>query len=158
MHAPRRVTTSILFGLSSLCVMLTGCGEHNEIEPGIYEAQEVRGHESTDEAVLLATTLDIDRTAATATFTLQDGSVITAGLRERPRSEWPTGCPSLNTEMEVLALDLPTLTIASFELVDPVLIASCPADSTEVLLTEDGVSSYGGVPCEDRCIFFEPVN
>jgi hypothetical protein len=140
-----------------LLVALAGCGDHNEIEPGSYEARSVRGHDSAEEAEILATTLDIDRDAATATFTLQDGTELSIGFTERPRSEWPTGCPSLNTEMEVLVLDEPTLTIASFELVDPVLIASCPGDTTDVVLSEDGISSYGGVPCEERCVFFVPA-
>ena len=38
----------------------------NEIEPGIYEAQTVRGHDPADEAAILATSLDIDRSTQTS--------------------------------------------------------------------------------------------
>lgn len=146
--------------LALLTAPLAACADRSEIDARNYDAYEAHGHDPADEMAVLATALSIDRETATATFTLYDGSMISSSLTARPHSDWPTGCPGLDTEMEILALEGP-LVIASLEFTDPVLIASCPSSSTEIVLTEDGTSSYGGIPCdrgEDACLFFSPVN
>jgi hypothetical protein len=158
-----RSTVSLALTLALPC--LAACSDRSEIETGYYEAYDLQGH-SEDRSQILATTLNIDRDADTATFTLDDGTEITTSWTTAKRDDWPTGCPTnySNTQMEVLFLDESPLVIASLELTDPVLIAGCPANSTDVVLTEDDGSilgqGYGGVPCDggsDVCLWFSLV-
>lgn len=145
------ISTALCLGLFT-----AACGDRSEIGGGLYEASEARGHDVADEMLILATTLEIDRDGEIATFTLHDGTVITSSLTDRPHGDWPTGCPGSGTTMEILSLDAP-LMIESLEFMDPVLIASCPDSDPDVYLTEDGVSGYGGVPCESTCLHFRPA-
>lgn len=149
-------------GATTLALATLGCVSPSQIDDGDYEARTVMGHDPADEAELLETRLSIDREGNTATFTLADDTELTASFDERPRAEWPSGCPTMHgdTEMEVLVLDLSPLTIASLEFVDPVLVAACPADSEIVVLTEDfGGGVTGGGPCspDGPCLEFSPI-
>jgi hypothetical protein len=149
------ISTALGLGLC-LCLFTAACGDRAEVVGGMYEASEARGHDPADEMMILATSLDIDRDSETATFTLHDGTVITSSLTGRPHGNWPSGCPGSGTTMEILSLDGP-LMIESLQFMDPVLIASCPDYDPDVYLTEDGVSNYGGVPCESTCLHFRPA-
>lgn len=150
--------------LLTLIGLAAGCSDRSEIEGGNYEAYEVSGHDSAEQAAILATQLNVDRDSDTATFTLDDGSQIVTSWTTRDRSDWPTGCPTnySSTKMEILDLDEDVIMIQSLAFTSPVLVASCPGGSTDVVLTEDvGSANLGGVPCDpgtDICLWFSLVN
>jgi len=101
--------------------------------------------------------LCIDRAAATATFTLVDGSQIRTQFVSRSRSTWPRGCPSnlRSTRMEVLELQSKALIAGPRAYRHPVLIRDCPKGPPRVVLRSDGAMG-GGVAClgASSCVVF----
>lgn len=157
-----RVSSIVLFFALGVC---SACSDRALIAGGRYRAFEIYevgeyAHDTADDAAILDTVLDIDFRTETATFTLHDGSKISTSWTTRKPRDWPVGCPTNAgaTRMEILVLDVDTLAIESLDLSDPVLIADCSAFSQDVVLTEDGIDSYGGRPCVGSagCLWFTP--
>lgn len=102
--------------------------------------------------------LDIDRQESLARLGLVDGTEILASFMPRAKAEWPSGCPAniQSTRMEVLDLEMETLTIGSITLRNPVLVRDCPRNPVEVVLREDGDIGGGGNACkfQDLCLIF----
>ena len=152
----KRLTLGVALTLM-LVLLLAGCVRHRwlEVEPGGYAM--VRG---TDEASRAAArqvrSLHVDREAATATLTLDDGSQVTLAFVDRERSEWPEGCPTniIQHHLEVLDVEKSELSIGPMTFQEPVLVRNCPRDPREIVLREDGPIGGGGTARSASCLVF----
>ena len=108
----------------------------------------------------LITSMYVDRENNSVELILTGGSVLSASFVERPKQEWPSGCPANlgSTKMEVLDLEVNEITIGNLVINDPILVRNCPDDPERVILREDGQIGGAGTACaqNDTCIHFKP--
>lgn len=72
-------------------------------------------------------------------------------------ADWGSGCPTntSRTELEIVALDTPSLTLGQLTFVKPVLVASCPTPSAWLSLNSQGLVPLGGCSSlEKGCLSF----
>ena len=103
--------------------------------------------------------ITVDRKNETLEIHLKDGTVIQSSIISRVKKEWPSGCPANigSTRMEVLDLEIDSLTIGEVILNNPVLVRDCPQNPERVILREDGQIGGSGTACagNDKCFHFK---
>jgi hypothetical protein len=102
--------------------------------------------------------MGVDRQKRQVAFYLLDGSEIITSFVPRDREDWPAGCPTniSMTRMEVLDLELDTLTIGSDTFKDPILVRDCPRNPERLVLRPEGGIGGSGTACDSSqdCIYF----
>jgi hypothetical protein len=95
------------------------------------------------------TRLDASQDHQIAWIMFDDTTLLLVPFVPRPRAAWPSGCPSNlgSTRMEVLALAMEELPLASATVQRPVLVRDCPPDPMKLVLRDDGAIGGGGVAC-----------
>ena len=166
---PLSVTLSIvLAGVLSLlgCAQTPLVNPRAEIESGRYVRIDSPYAQPTPIANALVE-LGIDRANRQVTFKLTDGSQVTAALAATDRPTWGHGCPTnLNvTEMEILRFEPEELVLDSVLWSDPMLVATCPAPGSTIVLREAGGGLSDPLPavaCDwwagAKCIYFSRLD
>jgi hypothetical protein len=141
-----------------LLALLAGCGVDRHVKVTAGEYIRIRDAGTPDYASAIET-VRIDRENQIAWFVLTDGSQLIVPFTPRARAAWPAGCPTnvSSTRMEVLNLEVETLTIASTSFENPVLVRNCPPEPEEVVLRNDGEIGGGGTACNGttECVALE---
>jgi hypothetical protein len=139
--------------------VLTGCSLDRwaEVEAGEY-VQTSRQGISNQVGRGVIQRMEVDRHNRQVTFFFEDGSEIDTSFVSKERADWPAGCPTnINmTHMEVLELEVDTLTIGSLSFETPILVRDCPRDPERVVLRSDGEMGGSGTACayNQECIYF----
>lgn len=142
-----------------LGTVLAGCSLDRwvEVEPGEYNFVQARGFTGKPNGAEIRQ-LFIDRKDKSVTFTLVNGNEIIRSFVPRDRREWPSGCPAniQSTRMEILDLEMQTLTSGTITLRNPILVRNCPSNPVQVVLREDDDIGGGGTACQvqDQCLIF----
>jgi hypothetical protein len=141
-----------------LLALLAGCGVDRHVKVSAGEYIPIRDAGTPDYASAIET-VRIDRENQIAWFVLTDGSQLIVSFTPRARAAWPAGCPTnvSSTRMEVLNLEVETLTIASMSFENSVLVRNCPPEPEEVVLRSDGEIGGGGTACSGatECVVLE---
>jgi len=141
--------------LIALSLLLSGCVLDRRVllQSGSYIPLENMG---TAGPVSL---LVVDRDGQQVVFSLADGSRTEVSFVARDQSNWPSGCPTNtnSTYMDVLDINVGTLTLGGLTFKNPILVRDCPADPERIALRENGPVGGGGGACvgADSCLLFE---
>lgn len=147
---------------------LSGCAQNPLVNPRaeIESGRYVRINSPYAQPTPIATAvieLNIDRDSRQVTFILTDGSKLIARLAVTDPSIWGHGCPTnlSVTEMEILRFEKDELVLDSVPLSYPMLVATCPASRSTIVLREAGSGLPDPLPavaCEwwagAKCIYF----
>jgi hypothetical protein len=140
--------------LIALSLLLSGCVLDRRVllQSGSYIPLENMG---TAGPVSL---LVVDRDGQQVVFSLADGSRTEVSFVARDQSNWPSGCPTNtnSTYMDVLDINVGTLTLGGLTFKNPILVRDCPADPERIALRENGPVGGGGGACvgADSCLLF----
>ena len=143
-----------------LLSVLTGCSLDRwaEVEAGEY-VQTSRQGVSNQVGRRVIQRMEVDRRNHQVTFFFEDGSLIDTSFVSKEKADWPAGCPTnINmTHMEVLELEVDTLTIGSLSFETPILVRDCPRDPERVVIRSDGDIGGSGTACkyQQECIYFK---
>jgi hypothetical protein len=100
-----------------------------QLSDGKYAAVFGDGFAKADEQDILATTAELNRSAAQVVFTLADGTAKTFTWAPRPEAQWPGDCSTMASYIqdEVADLSPAPVELFSLKLDTPVVYAKCSA-------------------------------
>ncbi len=130
-----------------------GTGDVYTVESGRYVVDELYGHEPSDETILMAIELVVDRTVETARFELDGGGEVAVTLSARTSTA--TCCCTMDScaEMEVLDLSVDPLVLESMTFDLPVMLNVFPTGNGTLVLREDDGSNQLHYPQEKHIVF-----
>jgi hypothetical protein len=141
--------------------LLTACSIDRWAEVAAGEYAPVRGAGVSGLAPEIEA-VRVDPDDQTAWLMLADGTQVIVSFAPLPRAEWPPGCPTniYSTRMEVLEIEMETLSIASTTFHRPILVRNCPTDPVAIVLRSAGEIGGGGDACygAEKCILFETAS
>jgi hypothetical protein len=143
----------LLLGMLSLGA--AACGDDfAPIRSGRYEAWYLTRSDNSTVKDLGSAAMEIDRDNEEMRLWDTDGSQITGAIRQVALDDPPTGCPTMytQTELEILAVDLPSVEVAGVTFDSPHLVADCGGsimlrDGRSDLSVSDCGPAGEGYPC-----------